>query len=252
MKKCIIIDDENKARQLLRNMLADVSNEIEVVDECDDLPSGVKSIKRNKPDLVFLDIEMPGHSGLEILDYFEDDEITFDIIFATGYSEYAIQAFKLSAIDYLLKPINPLSLQEAVNRFLKKDAVQRTIEFRALQENMSRNHDINDKCIVINLTNTTRFIKVKDIIMLSAEGSYCNIYLQGGERLLTSKNLKHFEDRLLQISFFFRVHKSYLINLRMVLEYNKGENIVSLQEKLSATVSADKSQLFIEQMEILT
>lgn len=248
MKNCIIIDDENKARQLLRNMLADVCSELEVVAECDDLPSGVKAIKKHKPDLVFLDIEMPGHSGLEILDYFEDEEITFEIIFCTGYSEYAIQAFKLSATDYLLKPLNPNSLKDSVDRFLKKSDSNSVIEYRALQENISNSED---KCIVVNLTNTTRFVKVKEIIMLRAEGSYCELHLIGGEKLLTSKNLKYFEERLANISFMFRSHKSYMINLKAVVEYNKSENNVLLKEKINGMVSSDKSDVFLEKMEML-
>lgn len=251
MKTCIIIDDENKARLLLRNMLADVSPEINILTDCDDLPTGVKAIKKYKPDLVFLDIEMPGHSGLEILDYFEDEEITFEIIFCTGYSEYAIQAFKLSATDYLLKPLNPNMLKESVDRFLKKSPDSKVVEYRALQENISKYSDASDKCIVVNLSNTTRFVKVKDIIMLRAEGSYCELYLSGGEKLLTSKNLKHFEDRMSDIPFFFRCHKSYMVNLKKVIEYNKSENNILLQEKVNGMVSSEKSDVFLEKMELL-
>jgi two-component system LytT family response regulator len=114
--KAIIVDDENKARQLLRAMLSDLCPNVEVVADCDDLPNGVKAIKRHSPDLVFLDIEMPGHSGLELLDFFNDDEVNFNIIFTTAYDHYAIQAFKLSAVDYLLKPLSPKDLVEAVER----------------------------------------------------------------------------------------------------------------------------------------
>ncbi len=251
MKSCIIIDDENRARQLLANMLSDLTTEIATVAECDDLPSGVKAIKKFKPDLVFLDIEMPGHSGLEILDYFEDEEITFDIIFTTGYSEYAIQAFKLSAIDYLLKPLNPIALKDSINRFLKNSHIEKVPDYRALQENIAKNNDVNDKCIVVNLSTITRFIKVKDILMLQAEGSYCNLFLQGGEKLMASKNLKHFEERLSDIPFFFRSHKSFIINLKQVIEYNRSENSILLQDKLIGMISADKSDLFIEKMETL-
>lgn len=251
MKKCLIIDDENKARLLLQNMLADVCTELEVVGTCDDLPSGVKAIKRLKPDLVFLDIEMPGHSGLEILDYFEDDEINFDIIFCTGYREYAIQAFKLSATDYLLKPINPIMLKEAIDRFLKRSNKEKKHEFRALQENINSHIALGDKCIVVNLSTTTRFIKIKEIIMFRAEGSYCELYLTNGEKLLTSKNLKYFEEMLLDIPFFFRTHKSYMVNLKAVTEYNKGESQLTLQGKLNGLLSSEKSEIFIEKMKQL-
>lgn len=251
MISCIIIDDENKARLLLRNMIQDIDTSISIVSECDDLPSGVKAIKKYKPNLVILDIEMPGHSGLEILDYFEDDEITFKIIFCTGYSEYAIQAFQLSAIDYLLKPINTNSLENALHRFHKSDISNQIAEYRALQENISKNNDIQDKCIVVNLTSSTRFVKIKDIVLLQAEGSYCILFLQDGEKIIASKNLKHFEEKLSDIPMFFRAHKSYIVNLRKVKEYKKSENSLLMQDKNIAMISVDKADLFIQKMEQL-
>lgn len=233
-------------------MLADITADICVMADCDDLPSGVKAIKKYRPNIVFLDIEMPGHSGLEILDYFEDDEINFEIVFTTGYSEYAIQAFKLSATDYLLKPINPETLKNTVERLLRKPKHEKIIEYRALQENILHNKDQTEKCIIVNLSNSTRFIKVRDIIMLSAEGSYCEIYMKGGEKLLASKNLKYFEERLLDISFFFRSHKSFIINLKSVVEYNKSDNNVTLQENINGIVSSEKTDLFFQKMELLS
>lgn len=251
MANCIIIDDENKARQLLRNMLADVCPQMNIMAECDDLPSGVKAIKKYKPDLIFLDIEMPGHSGLEILDYFEEEEKTFEIIFCTGYSEYAIQAFKLSAIDYLLKPINPITLKETTDRYLNSNKTNKSVELQALQHNFNHRGDASDKCIVVNLVGTTRFLKVKDIIMLKAEGSYCEIYLDNGEKLLTSKNLKYFEERLLDISYFFRSHKSFMVNLKKVEAYNRSDNEIILIKNCHGMLSVDKSDLFLSKMEAL-
>lgn len=251
MRSCIIIDDENKARLLLRNMLADVAPEMQVLTDCDDLPSGVKAIKKLKPEIVFLDIEMPGHSGLEILDFFNEDEIDFEIVFVTGYSEYAIQAFKLSAIDYLLKPINPDHLQQTILRLQRNDEKQKLQEYKALQHNLAYNHDVQDKCIIVNLSNSTRFIKIKDIVYLSAEGSYCHLYLKSQEKLLASKNLKYFEERLVDFPQFFRCHKSYIINLKEVKEYNKSEQTILFDHKQTALLSADKSDIFIGKMEAL-
>ncbi|MCC7029992.1 MAG: response regulator transcription factor [Chitinophagaceae bacterium] len=252
MKTCVIIDDENKARSLLKNMLFDLTDEVAVLADCDDLPNGVKAIKKYKPDIVFLDIEMPGHSGLEILDHFEDEDINFDLVFTTGYSEYAVQAFKLSATDYLLKPINPEMLTDTINRLLKKSRHGNIIEYRALQENITVHKELSEKCIIVNLSNSTRFIKVRDIVMLSAGGSYCELFLKGGEKLLASKNLKYFEERLTEIPFFFRSHKSYLINLNFVSEYNKSENIVHLQNNIQGMVSSEKTDLFFQKMELLS
>jgi two-component system LytT family response regulator len=251
IKNCIIIDDENMARALLRNILQDVAPNINVLAECDDLPNGIKAIKKYNPDIVFLDIEMPGHSGLSILDFFNEEEVNFDIVFTTGYSEYAVQAFKLSATDYLLKPINPDALQETVERILKNDEKNRQLNYKALQDNLKSNTGTSDKCIVVNLTGVTRFIKVKDIAMLEAEGSYCKIYLKNEDKITTSKNLKYFEEALSGMSNFFRSHKSNIVNLKYVTEFNRGEGEIFLENNLKALLSADKTDVLIEKMKQL-
>jgi two-component system LytT family response regulator len=250
-KTCIIIDDENMARTLLRNILQDVAPNVTVLAECDDLPNGIKAIKKHNPDIVFLDIEMPGHSGLSILDFFNEGEVNFDIVFTTGYSEFAIQAFKLSATDYLLKPINPDTLQETVERIFKADERNKQLSYKVLQDNFKSNADISDKCIVVNLTGITRFIKVKDICMLEAEGSYCKIYLKNDEKITTSKNLKHFEEALSGLPVFFRSHKSNIVNLKFVTEFNRGDGEILLDNNLKAMLSTDKTDLLIEKMKQL-
>ena len=106
MIKAIIIDDETQGRKLLQALIISHCPQIQVLEECADLPNGVKAIRKHKPDLIFLDIEMPQHSGLDILDFFYEKDIHFGIIFTTAYNEYAVKAFKLSAVDYLLKPIS--------------------------------------------------------------------------------------------------------------------------------------------------
>lgn len=249
MKSCVIIDDENKARQLLKNMIADVAPTITILADCDDLPNGIKAIKKHKPDIVFLDIQMPGHSGLSILDFFEEEEVTFEIVFTTGYSEYALQAFKLSAIDYLLKPINPEALQKTIEKIIKKEEKISLENYKILQTNIINTSEINDKCIVVNLAGCTRFIKIKDIILLEAEGSYCKIYLNSNEKIVSSKNLKYFEERLLNFPVFFRSHKSNIINLKFVKELNKSDGVIILENKIEAQISADKNDLLLEKME---
>jgi two-component system, LytTR family, response regulator len=250
-KTCIIIDDENMARALLRNILQDVAPNVNILAECDDLPNGIKAIHKYNPDIVFLDIEMPGHSGLSILDFFNDEEVNFDIVFTTGYSEYAIQAFKLSATDYLLKPINPEALQETVERIFKADEKNKQQNYKALQNNLKHNADGADKCIVVNLTGVTRFIKVKDIALLEADGSYSKIYLKNNEKITASKNLKHFEEALSGLPNFFRSHKSNIVNLKFVTEFNRGEGEIYLENNLKAMLSTDKTDVLIEKMKQL-
>ena len=134
--KAIIIDDEKRARVSLSLLVEEYFPSLNIVAECENLPQGVKAIRKLKPDLVFLDIEMPGHSGLELLDFFDENEITFDIIFTTAYNEYAIKAFKFSAIDYLLKPINPNELVDALNRLEKQK--QKIENYKVLHENIKQ------------------------------------------------------------------------------------------------------------------
>ncbi|MGL5888371.1 MAG: LytR/AlgR family response regulator transcription factor, partial [Bacteroidia bacterium] len=179
--KAIIIDDEVRARTLLRGMLGEVAPEIEVAAEAEDLPNGVKAIRRIQPQLVFLDIEMPGHSGLELLDFFNDEEVNFEIVFTTAYNNYAIKAFKLSAIDYLLKPISAEELREAVDRFMRKkrEAVP-LIDYHALRENLSFQ---NNKRIAVPSGNTIKFIDTENIAFLKADSSYTEIFFTDGTQL---------------------------------------------------------------------
>jgi two-component system LytT family response regulator len=232
-------------------MLQDTQQPIQIMAECDDLSSGVRAIRQYKPQVVFLDIEMPGQSGIEILNFFEEDEVNFELVFTTGYSEYAIQAFKLSATDYLLKPISPTHLQATLDRIEKKKNHTGLQEYKVLYENLSMSKDTNEKCIAINLNSSTRFIKVKDIVTLKAEGSYCELRLANGEKLLASKNLKHFEERLEGFDTFFRSHKSYIINLRFVSEFQKSDGAIKLQNQVEAFISNDKYDLFLNKMESL-
>ena len=134
--KAIIIDDEKRARVSLALLIQEYCPNVEIVAECENLSQGVKAIRKHNPDLVLLDIEMPGHSGLELLDFFDENDVNFSIIFTTAYNEYALQAFKFSAIDYLLKPINPEQLADAITRLEKQK--HKLENFKILKENIQQ------------------------------------------------------------------------------------------------------------------
>jgi two-component system, LytTR family, response regulator len=248
MLNCIIVDDENKARLLLRNMLSTIQAEINILEECKNLPECIKAISIHKPDVVFLDIEMPGQSGIEILNYIPESDVNFEIVFTTGFSEYALQAFKLSAADYLLKPINPLELKATVEKLTaKKNKFEKTA-YQALYQNLSSSSDASNKCITVFTNNATRFVKLNDLVMLKAEGAYTELHTVHGDKLLASKNLKYFEERLLEFDNFLRSQKSFIINIDMVVEFQKTENTIKLKNNLLAQISNDKHDLFLSKM----
>lgn len=244
----ILIDDEPQARKLLTGMLNEFAPQINLLSECEDLPSGVKAIRKHKPDLVFLDIEMPGHSGLELLDFFNEEEVEFEIIFTTAYNQYAIRAFKLSAIDYLLKPIAPDELQEAISRFEKKQR-SGTAALQALRENL-KNTDSNK--IAVPTGQSFRFIDFQDILYLKADSSYTEIYFTDGSKLVVSRTLKNFEETFPPASRFFRCHKSYIVNTTYITEFVRGDGgYMILNGTVNVPISGDKTDALFELMKLV-
>lgn len=243
--KAIIIDDEVRARTLLQDMLNAYCPDIEVIASCDDLPNGVKSIRKLKPDLIFLDIEMPGHSGLELFDFFNEDEIDFSVIFTTAYNQYAINAIKLAAIDYLLKPITPTELEEAIERFKKKKHKMETTEVKFISENRMTK-------IAVPTTNGIKFLETQHIVFLKAEGNYTEILMEDSTKLLICRTLKNCEETLQDNPIFFRSHKSYLINLQFLTEYIKSDGgYLILKNKYTVPISPEKVNEFLEKSNLV-
>jgi two-component system, LytTR family, response regulator len=213
---------------------------IDICAVCDDLPSGVIAIRKHKPDLVFLDIEMPKYNGLEIVNFFDEAELNFGIIFTTAYNQYAIQAFKTSALDYLLKPIDIDELKACLNRYEFKQ--------KTWSENIIKANQIlqpNTK-IAIPDGNNLLMIDTKDIIYLKADNSYTSIHLNNGKTHVTSRFLKNFEDHLKNYASFFRCHKSYIINTDFVTSYSKSNGgTVFLTNNYEIPVSTEKSEELI-------
>ncbi|HEY1040271.1 MAG TPA: response regulator [Bacteroidia bacterium] len=248
MIKAIIIDDEERARILLKGMLNEFIKDIEILSECADLPSGVKAIKKHNPDLVFLDIEMPGHSGLELLDFFNENEVNFDIIFTTAYNQYAIKAFKLSAIDYILKPIELEELQSSVERYRSKQR-KNQLDYKVLKENF--NSSLSQR-IAVPSGNSIKFIEVKDIMYLKADSSYSEMYFTDGTKLIVSRTLKNFEEVLTLDNGFFRCHKSYLVNIQFISDYVKSDGgYVVLKNGTNITISPERTNELMEMMKMV-
>ena len=245
MIRAIIIDDEIRARVSLQLLLEEYCPTVQIIEQCETLSEGIKAINKHNPNLVFLDIEMPGHSGLELFDFFHEEDINFSVIFTTAYSQYAIKAFKFSAIDYLLKPIYPEELIEAVKRFQKT----KTQNIKILKENLNQNK-LNK--IAVPTDNSVLFLETDHILYIKGEGSYCEIVLLNGEKIICSRYLKNFEDILSHYNNFLRVHKSYIANLNYVSIYNKSDGgNLEFNNKTCIPVSLDKIDFIMEKITLI-
>jgi two-component system, LytTR family, response regulator len=244
--RAILIDDEPMALKMLEAILEDTcAEDVKVLATCADLPEGIKAIKKHHADLVFLDIDMPGYSGLQILDFFNEDEIDFDIVFTTAYNEYALQAFRLSAIDYILKPIDPDNIKLAVKRVIQKNnKAENILKYATLKQNLESG---GHKKIAVAIGQTIKFIKIEDIVLIKADGAYSEILLRDNSKLLISKNLKHFEDLLNFSSAFIRVHKSFIIHTLYVNEYVKSDGgYLILNSEHQVSISHDKVERLLQ------
>ena len=245
--KTIIIEDEKRAQILLQNILENHFPTIEIMAVADDLPSGVKAIRKHKPDFVFLDIEMPNFSGLEILDFFDENQVDFSIIFTTAYNHYAIEALKISAVDYLLKPLNKEDIKEAILRFERKNNTQNQDSFSSLKS-IIQDKKINK--IAVPEGNQLHFIKPETIIYIKADNSYSEIYLEDGKKMTVSRSIKNFEDGLKQNNSFCRIHKSYLINTSYVERYDKSNGgWITLTNQIELPISSEKITDFLNMID---
>ena len=242
--KALIIDDEKKARQVLQILVEENCPKITTILQADNLLSGVALIKEQQPNIVFLDIEMPEHSGLEILNFIEKEVHNFEIIFTTAYSEYAIQAFQLSAIDYLLKPVRPSQVKEAVDKAIK--FLGNTQINTRLAELKTSLEAANFKKIGLPDSNGITFVNFEDIIMLQADGMYTKVTTVNKGDILVSKPLKFFVETLNKVKTFYRPHRSFLINLTYIKAYIKKDGgYILMENDKTVSISNDKKEDFL-------
>lgn len=236
----IIIDDEERARNTLSSLLSNYCPEVNVLASCANVPDGVIAINKHKPDVVFLDIEMPDYNGFELLGFFR--EVDFDIVFVTAYSDYAIKAFEISAVDYILKPIDIDQLKNSVEKLKQKKLHSQMQEQIELLKESYKGDDIRK--IALSMSNGLTFVEIADIILLEADGAYTTFYLNDGQKIVVSKKLKFYEDILSNRSFFFRTHRSYFINVNFIKKYSRSENAILMDNDTSITISRDRKQEF--------
>ena len=208
--------------------------------KCANVLEAVEQIKLLKPNLVFLDIEMPEYNGFELFDFFE--EVTFEVVFVTAYDQYAIKAFEVSAIDYLLKPVEIELLQKAVEKAEKKTFLNNNKDQLNILKNIYKGEEI--KKIALPLMDGLTFVEISDISVFSADGAYTNVIFNSKKKILVSKRLKFFEDLLENRSIFFRAHRSSLINVNYVQKYLKGKNSIVMDNGEEIALSRDRKQEF--------
>lgn len=230
--KAIIVDDEIAAREILTQLISRYVDGVEIMAKCTDLESAVEQINIHKPDLVFLDVEMPKFAGYEIVQFF--DVIDFHIIFITAYDKYAIKAFELSALDYLLKPVEISRLQETVERakeqVLLNSYKEKLIALSEDMKNSVKKYTYFDK-------GYTNQIETNEIIAFEAQRSYTKMYLTNYRSIILSKNTKTIEDEMEDFGDFIRIHRSWIINKNLIEKYSKTSQDVHLSEGIIAKLS---------------
>jgi two-component system LytT family response regulator len=240
----IIVDDESKSCDVLRKMLRLYCPEVQVAGIANDIESAKKQIALNDPELIFLDVELPDGNSFSLLEQIEDQN--FKVIFTTAYNEYALKAFKFSALDYLLKPINIDELIAAVDKFKKNEhpAPSSPQQLQVLRESMVYGKE-KIKTIGLATLNEIRFVTTDNILLLEAANNYTHFYLVNGEKITVSQTLKHYED-MLKETRFIRVHQSHIINLDKVTKYIKGKGgYVIMTDGRSIDVSPKKKTEFL-------
>jgi two-component system LytT family response regulator len=246
MIHAVIVEDEKKSRELLEKLVQKNCPEVSIAGLADSVASGVELIRKFKPGLVFLDIEMPDGSGFDLLKALSDH--SFEVIFTTASDKYAINAIKYSALDYLLKPIDSEELRAAVQKIAaRKQDLPSMDNLKFLLQNF-RKSDEQYTRITLPTGNAYEIVNVKDIIRCEAEGNYTNFFLVDKRKMLVTLGLKHYED-LLPPTEFFRIHNHHLVNVNhvsRVLKEDGGYAIMSDGSKIE--ISRRKKESFINRI----
>ncbi|MBN2612365.1 MAG: response regulator transcription factor [Bacteroidales bacterium] len=237
--KAVIVDDDPKVVGVISSLIGQGHPEVEIVATAGDIVSGLNAIAVSGPDIVFLDINLPDGTGFDLLKKL--DEITFKIIFVTAYEAYALQAIKVCALDYLLKPVDPDELSNAVKKageIIRKEDEQ--LKVNALLENFDEKKTL--KRIVLHTSDCLHYVNISEIIRCEADNNYTTFYLTNGKKILVSKTLKEYAE-LLKNSGFIRVHQSHLVNTVFIEKYIKTEGgYLQLKDHTNIPVSLNRKQ----------
>ncbi len=242
--KTIIIDDESRARKSIAQLLKFSPHNIQLIAEAANVEEGIKAIKDHQPELVLLDINMPDGTGFDLLKKL--DTINFKVIFITAFEEYAIQAFQFSAIDYILKPIEPKKLMDALHKaYQVSEQENLNLKLNALFANLSRTNT-QSKRMVLKTNENIYVIDTDDILRCESDGSYTKFFCNNGKTILVSHNIKQYEE-MLNLYGFYRIHQSHIINLKYIDYYSKTDGgDVIMKDGTSLPVARRKKESFLK------
>ncbi|TVR39279.1 MAG: DNA-binding response regulator [Cryomorphaceae bacterium] len=245
MIKAIIIDDEEDARFMLRSLIErHFADKVEIAGEADSVSGGIEMINRHKPELVFLDIRMNRETGFDLLKAIDNKD--FEVVFVTAYDEYAVNAFRFSAMGYLMKPVKISALREVIESLVKKSTEDRNDARKRLKiliENYGSDRKIS-KLVISNMEGF-RVVDIEEIIRLEGDRNYTNFILRDGKRILATKTLGDYEQLLNEFGFF-RIHQSTVVNLRHVTAFHRSDNMVEMVDGTQHAVSRLRKAAFLE------
>jgi len=243
MIRAIIIDDEQESRNTILNILKNFCENVSVVAQAENVADGIKIISDKKPDVIFLDIQMPDGSGFDLLE--KTTPIDFQVIFVTAYDQFALKAIKFSALDYILKPVDPQQLIDAVNKIKETGSDVGSITKKI--STLLRNKNGFER-ITLPTFEGFRFINLKDIVRCEADNNYTNFYLNSSEKILVTKTLKEYDECLSGLDFV-RVHQSHLVNIKFVDRYIKGDGgTIIMADGSEVDVSRRRKDGFLDKM----
>ncbi len=243
----VIIDDEVSSRNVLKKLLAEFCPEVEICGEAGNPEKAYQLILEKKPGLVFLDIQMPTGNGFTLLRRFK--EIPFDIIFVTSFDQYAINAIRFSALDYLLKPVEVVELKSAVQKALGRSVAKSDSQPYIINLLDNLEEKLTERKIAIHTLDKVKFVNTADISHAEADSNYSLLYLANGEKLSSSKTLKELCEILEDNPDFIRLHKSSLINVNFIREYSKGDTcVITMKDGSAFDVSRRKKQEVLERL----
>lgn len=244
MIKCVLIDDESNSLEMMEWLLTTYCPQVKIEAMCNSGEKGIEAINKYKPDVVFLDIEMPHMNGFDMLE--QIGKLTFDVVFCTAYDQFAIKAFRYSALNYLLKPVDPDDLKETVRRIEEKRSTPSREQIELLLQNVKHANKPALTRIALTTSDGMVFVSTQEIIYCEAESNYTSIVLQNGKKVVVSKVLKDI-DEALSGPDFFRVHNSYLINLNHIKKFVRGGGgYVVMSNDATISISRSRRQEFMD------